>query len=114
MRISDWSSDVCSSDLDAVDTRRRAAVRRRAELERVDNAAEIRIDVGLAVTRDLECLVHDIRAVVPDRTRRQFDAVADDVILPSENVERNLGLECFELALRQRAGGVGEIDLDGF
>src|SRR3546814_12681026 len=92
MRISDWSSDVCSSDL----------------------AAEIRIDVGLAVTRDLECLVHDIRAVVPDRPRRQFDAVADDVILPSENVERILGLECFEFALRHREGVVAEIDLAGF
>src|SRR3546814_10225292 len=84
MRISDWSSDVCSSDL-----------------------------LGLAIARDLERLVHDVGAVVPDRARRQFDAVADDVILPREDVERVLGLQRFELALRHRKRVVTEVDLAG-
>jgi len=34
--------------------------------------------------------------VVPDRARAQLHAVADDVILPGENVERVLGLKRFE------------------
>src|SRR3546814_9106086 len=76
MRISDWSSDVCSSDLDddladigfigqqhddPVDSRRRAAMRRRAELERIDHAGEIGVHILAAVSGDPERLVHNLR-----------------------------------------------------
>src|SRR3546814_3757588 len=125
MRISDWSSDVCSSDLhdladvrlvgeqhhDAVDAGRRTAVRRRAELEGVYHAAEIRVDLGLRITGNLERLVHDVGAMVADRARRQFDAVADDVILPREDVERVPGFQRLQLALRHAERIVAEINL---
>jgi F-type H+-transporting ATPase subunit b len=45
---------------DAVDARRRAAVRRRAELEGVEHAAEARLDVFRRIAGDLERLVHDV------------------------------------------------------
>jgi hypothetical protein len=54
--------------------------------------AKFAVHVLLAVPGDLERLVHDVRAMVPDRARRQLDAVADDVILPGEDIERILGL----------------------
>src|SRR3546814_3080601 len=37
MRISDWSSDVCSSDLVAVAAKRRLAVQRRRILRKIDD-----------------------------------------------------------------------------
>ena len=40
--------------------------------------------------------------MVPDRARRQFDAVADDVILPREDIERVLALQRLQLALNVR------------
>ena len=66
---------------------------------------------SLRVAGDLERLVHDVRAVVPDRARAQLDAVADDVVLPGEDVERVLGLQRLQLALRHREGVVAEVDL---
>ena len=42
---------------------------------------------------------------------RQLHAVADDVILPGEDVERVLGLQRFHPALRHREGIVAEVDL---
>src|SRR3546814_10056490 len=91
MRISDWSSDVCSSDLhdladvrlvgeqhhDAVDAGRRPAVRQRAELEGVYHAAEIRVDLGLRITGNLERLVHDVGAMVADRARRSEEPTSE-------------------------------------
>ena len=88
-------------------------MRRRAEFEGVDHAAEIRIDIGLRIARDFERLVHDVGTMVADRARRQFDAVTDDVILPRQDVERVFGFERFELALRHREGVVAEVDLAG-
>src|ERR1041384_241858 len=52
---------------DAINTWRRSAVRRRAELERVQQPSETRFDFVLAVASDLERLVHDLWLVVPDR-----------------------------------------------
>ncbi len=63
------------------------------------------------VAGDLERLVHDVRAVVADRARAQLHAVADDVILPGEDVERVLGLQRLHPALRHREGVVAEVDL---
>jgi hypothetical protein len=90
---------------------RRAAVRRRAELEGIDHAREIGVDIVAAVAGDLERLVHDVRPVVADRARRQFDAVADDVVLEGEDIERILRLQRLETALRHREGVVAEVDL---
>src|SRR3546814_8604630 len=67
MRISDWSSDVCSSDL--------------------------------------------VGPVVPDRARGKLHAVAHDVVLIGEDVERVFRLQRLQLALRHREGVVAEIHL---
>ena len=63
------------------------------------------------VAGDLEGLVHDLRLVVPDRARRQFDAVADDVVLVAEHVLRVLGLQRLEAALGHGERIVREVDL---
>src|SRR3546814_4168869 len=52
------------------------------------------------VAGDFERLVHDVGPVVPDRAAAQLHAVADDVVLPGENLERVPGLEGFQPALR--------------
>src|SRR3546814_8136175 len=65
----------------SVDARRDAAVRRRPERQRMQHAAEFSLEHVLAVAGNRESLLHHLRTVVPDRTRRQFDAVADDVVL---------------------------------
>ena len=78
---------------DAVDARRNAAVRRRAILEGAIHAAEFLDQHFLAIARDLERLLHDLGAVVADRAGRQLHAVADDVVLIGENVERVLRLQ---------------------
>ena len=51
--------------------------------------------------------------VVPDRARRQLHAVADDVVLPGEDIERVLRLQRFHLALGHGERVVGEVDLPG-
>ena len=66
---------------------------------------------SLRIAGDLERLVHDVGAVVADRARAQLHAVADDVILPGEDVERVLALQRLHLALRHREGVVAEVDL---
>src|SRR3546814_15726982 len=108
MRISDWSSDVCSSDL-PVDSRRRAAMRRRAELERIDHAGEIGVHILAAVSGDPERLVHNLRLVVPDRARRQPHAIADDVVLVRQDIERVLGFQRLQLTLRHREMTLAQI-----
>src|SRR5690606_41374576 len=45
------------------------------------------------------------------RARTQLDAVADDVVLPSEDLERIPGFERFEFTLRHRERVVAEVDL---
>ena len=95
----------------AVDARGDSAVRRRAELERAVEGAELLHDVVLRVARDLERLVHDLDLVVADRARRELDAVADDVVLVRLDGERVLGIERLKPALRHREGVVREDDL---
>src|SRR5579859_1566464 len=96
---------------DAIDARSRTAVRRRAELEGVDHARKLGVDFLLGIARNRERLVHDIRAVVPDRARRQLHAVADDVVLEGEDIERILALQRLQPALRHRERIVREVDL---
>ena len=68
-----------------------------------------RLPPGIA--GDLERLIHDVGPVVADRARAQLHAVAHDVILPGEDLERVLALQRLEPALRHREGIVREVDL---
>src|SRR3546814_5967873 len=55
MRISDWSSDVCSSDLPAPDRRLRpGGFRRQAHEDRLDVAAGLQAEPGAAVVEQVE------------------------------------------------------------
>src|SRR3546814_4824584 len=75
MRISDWSSDVCSSDLEAECQRRLEAARQeRARLRRLEKA---RIDKLLQEAMSLR-LANDIRAYVAAVSARNAE-VADPV-----------------------------------
>ena len=72
---------------------------------------------SLVVAGDREGLFHDFRAVITDRARRQFDAVADDVVLDRLDrqqlvlvvrIERE---EFLDRQVRHRERVVGEVDL---
>ena len=66
---------------------------RRSVVEGTHHPAELFVDAFLAVAGDPEGLVHDFRAVVADRAGGQFDAVADDVVLPGQDLQWVPGLE---------------------
>src|SRR5262249_55807425 len=66
---------------DAVDARRNAAVRGGAERQRTKHAPEFLLQHILAIAGDGKGLLHHVGTVISDRTRRQFDTVADDVVL---------------------------------
>src|SRR3546814_21160126 len=71
MRIIDWSSDVCSSDLDEIALAELLADRfhhraRADHLGRVDRHAR-RDDVGEFGVRTLEAIGRDVREIVRDR-----------------------------------------------
>ncbi|MNQ77402.1 hypothetical protein D3C85_922680 [compost metagenome] len=86
-------------------------MRRGAEAEGVQHAAELLLDHRGVVTGDLEGLEHDLGLVVPDRARAQLIAVADDVVLIGADGQRVLGLQGLHPALRHREGVVAEVDL---
>ena len=77
-------------------------MRRRSILERRDHPLELLIDDRSVVACNLKSLVHDLRLVIADRTRRQLDPVADDVVLISQDVQRIHCLQGFHLPLRHR------------
>ena len=64
-----------------------------------------------------KALLHDVGAVIADRARRQFDAVADDVVLERLDAEDRLAVlgiereELLDLHVRHRERVVGEVDL---
>src|SRR5205823_4678513 len=95
----------------AVDARRRAAMRRRAVAERLEHAAKARLDLGRRIAGDAKGLEHDVGEMVADRARTELDAVAHDVVLIGEDLQRVLGLERFDAALRHRERVVAELDL---
>ena len=66
---------------DAVDARRDAAVRRRAERERVQHAAEFLLQHAFVIAGDGESLLHHVRPMVADRAGGKLHAIADDVVL---------------------------------
>src|SRR4029079_9508067 len=98
---------------DAIDTGRRAPVRRSAVLEGVQHPAEAGLDVVLGVPADAEGLVHDVRPVVADGAAGQLHAVADDVVLVGLDRQRILALQRLQAALRHRERVVAEVDLAG-
>lgn len=98
---------------DAVDTGGDATVRRGAETERAEHARELVLDGLTVVTGDLERLDHQLGLVVTDGAGGQLDAVADDVVLPGEDVQRVLRLQVLQAALRHGERVVREVDPAG-
>ena len=96
---------------DAIDTGRRAAMRRGAVLERAVHAAETLDDVLLAIARDLERLHHRLGAMVADAAGGDLVAVAGDVVLERLDGQRVLRLQRVEAALRHGERVVREVDL---
>src|SRR3546814_15200370 len=91
MRISDWSSDVCSSDLEHVEAREgRSAIEADVLLQR-DHAGQLHLEAGRA--HDGVVFRHDVHAIEEDRL---------DGVLPgpqrqreiTRSEERRVGKEC--------------------
>src|SRR3546814_7763113 len=84
MRISDWSSDVCASDLDLshLDTHELALVKRAAQVPRVvETAATAREPHRIAFyLYDLAAMFHALWNVGNDTPERRF-LIADDAAL---------------------------------
>ena len=95
---------------DPVDSRGDSAVRRRAVAEGVDHPGEFGVDDFLAVSGEGERLVHRLGAVITDRARGDFVAVADEVVLIGENRQRVLLFERLQPALRHRKRIVRKLD----
>ena len=73
---------------------RAAAVRRCAEAEGVDHAAEALGHFFLRIASQVEGLEHDLRPVIPDRAREDLVAIAGKVILIAEQLR--LGRQAVE------------------
>src|SRR3546814_7541650 len=74
MRISDWSSDVCSSDLELAETDALARHVARAGIGRHDQDDVAEVD-GLAVMIGQAAMVHDLQQYVEQVGMRLFDLV---------------------------------------
>src|SRR3546814_17128734 len=86
MRISDWSSDVCSSDLERIGFRRQRADRAQVD----DIARQFARDRTFQIGRDLHILAAPDRADIFDA--RDLLGKADAARARSE--ERRVGKEC--------------------
>src|SRR3546814_17550994 len=96
MRISDWSSDVCSSDLDRGDVAGRIAVERtgRGEHEEVGPEA-FPFDAAQAGDAAFEALAGDVeRDVVAQLPAQRLREVLLDRQLRPRSEERRVGKEC--------------------
>src|SRR3546814_420240 len=79
MRISDWSSDVCSSDLEHVEAREgRSAIEADVLLQR-DHAGQLHLEAGRA--HDGVVFRHDVHAIEEDRL---------DGVLPGPQRQREI------------------------
>src|SRR3546814_4875231 len=97
MRISDWSSDVCSSDLEDADTVNEAELRREDERSAPFGvpAFQVRTAIGEEVyPRDVATFHHDVERALPGR----IIAAVDDG--RSGSVKKFLGLQCILIAHR--------------
>ena len=84
---------------------------RGAVFKRIEHAGEFALQSLLVVTGDLEGLVHDLGQVIADGARRELNAVANDVVLMGQHLERLLGLERLKTSLGHRKRIVAEVDL---
>ena len=84
---------------------------RGTKLESVVERTEFRLQVFFAVACDFKGFDHDIQIVVADSTGGKLHAVADDIILISQDIFRVHGVQCFKAALRHREWVVCEIHL---
>src|SRR3546814_14906939 len=107
MRISDWSSDVCSSDLFLEDARRLLHV---SEISRVRSRAASRGEIGelrvayfgTVVLHTLPLLLRQLLSVAPSATvsltqmskNRQIEALDAGTIDNGRTEERRVGKEC--------------------
>src|SRR5215472_9187684 len=89
-------------------------MRRRPVFKSIEHARETGFDLCGRISGDGEGLVHDVRAMVADRSRRQLDPVADDVILVGGDCQGIVLFECGKTALRHRERVVAEYDFPGF
>ena len=84
---------------------------RGAKLQGAEHTAEAIFHFRRTVPGNLECLVHDLRRMVPDRARGQFVAITDDVVLVAKDVQRRLTFQGFQTSLRHGKGIMRKIDL---
>src|SRR5580700_371715 len=84
---------------DAIHARRHPSMRRGAVLERPVHAAESLDHRLFAVARDLEGLQHGLGTMVADAARREFVAIACNVVLERLDRERVLAKQRFKSAL---------------
>ena len=82
-------------------------------MEGVPKGGELGLHHRLGIAGDLERLLHDIRAMVPDGAAGQLHAVAHHVILEGKDIQRVHGLQRLLAALRHGEGVVREFDLAG-
>src|SRR3546814_1525515 len=87
MRISDWSSDVCSSDLDADETGPRDRGSTQAELKMLRLQLDPHFMVNSLSAISTLAITHDERAAA-----EMADSLADFLRFRSE--ERRVGKEC--------------------
>src|SRR3546814_17932754 len=88
MRISDWSSDVCSSDLFFIDIDR-AAPLNQAALSSLDASVSVNITDNMALTADAVNLTNE-KIEQYSSTRDRSRAIYDN----GRTEERRVGTEC--------------------
>ena len=88
-------------------------VRRGAVLEGVHHAAEAVFDLFLTIARNFKGFEHDLWAVIPNRTTEQLIAIACQVILIPQHLQR-ITLKGLHTPLWHRKWVVLKIDLAGF
>ena len=86
---------------------------RGTEFERIQQAAELLLDVLIAISRNVERPIHDIRQMVSYRAGRQFNSVAHNVVLVGQNLQRVLGVQGVQTTLRHGKRVVAEINTTG-
>src|SRR3546814_17953067 len=88
MRISDWSSDVCSSDLDAL------VVQAIAEIENESKTKVLIIEDEPLISMQLESLVGDLGHAVVGTAATRTQALDSFERSTARSEERRVGKEC--------------------
>ena len=98
---------------DAINARGQPAMGRTAVLEGIIERAKAVLDILRRVAGNLEGLDHGAWLMVSDRAAAQFHAVAHDVVLVGQDIERIHAIERFATTLGHRKRVVAEVDLLG-